>query len=417
MAFTFASNNKNTFTKTGTPYMWSSGDETTVTNGSNIQTLANLTAANFGYGAGSQWRLGTSVAVGPSRIVVGAPLEDSTATDSGTAFVYDINGTPIIQIKASDPGASDRFGSSVAVSSNTIVVGSPFDDDAGANSGSAYIYNTSGNLISKITASDGAAGDVYGSSLSIGSGRLIIGAPGDDSNKGSAYIYTISGNLISKITASDAANNDLYGTSVAAGSGRIVVGAPGDDSNKGSVYIYNTSGNLISKITAFDGAAGDQFGYSVSVGSGRIVVGAYLDDDNGSDSGSAYIYDLNGNFIRKIIGIDTSANDLYGFSVAVGSGRIIVGAPSDRFGTLISGSAYIYDLNGNHLTKIIAWDRDNVINERHGHSVAVGSGRIVVGNSSKAVLDLGVAAGKGYVYSTPNVYTIHDAIELEKGYL
>jgi hypothetical protein len=99
-----------------------------------------------------------------------------------------------------------------------------------------------------------------------------------------------------KITASDGAGGDRFGWSVAVGSGRIVVGAYQDDvgsnANQGSAYIFDLDGNQLSKITASDGAVSDLFGYSVAAGSGRIVVGAYLDDDNGSSSGSAYIFNL-----------------------------------------------------------------------------------------------------------------------------
>ena len=93
------------------------------------------------------------------------------------------------------------------------------------------------------------------------------------------------------------------------------------------------------KITASDGAASDYFGWSVAVGSGRIVVGAYGDDDNGSTSGSAYIFDLNGNQLIKITASDGAASDNFGISVAVGSGRIVVGAFYDDD----KGSAYIYE--------------------------------------------------------------------------
>ena len=98
-----------------------------------------------------------------------------------------------------------------------------------------------------------------------------------------------------KIVASDGAAGDEFGISVAVGSGRIVVGASGDDdgaSGSGSAYIFDLDGTELAKITASDGAASDSFGWRVAVGSGRIVVGAYLDDDLGTDSGSAYIYKL-----------------------------------------------------------------------------------------------------------------------------
>src|SRR6056300_1475613 len=81
------------------------------------------------------------------------------------------------------------------------------------------------------------------------------------------------------------------------------------------------------KITASDGAANDRFSrWSVAVGCDRIVVGAYGDDDNGTDSGSAYIFDLDGTQLAKITASDGAGGDLFGESIAIGSGRIVVGA-------------------------------------------------------------------------------------------
>ena len=151
----------------------------------------------------------------------------------------------------------------------------------------------------KITASDGAASDRFGRVVAVGCGRIVVGASGDDigsnSGQGSAYIFDLDGTQLAKITASDGAASDFFGGDVAVGNGRIVVGATEDDdkgTSSGSAYIFDLDGNQLSKITASDGAASDSFGVSVAVGSGRIVVGANQDDDNGSASGSAYIFNL-----------------------------------------------------------------------------------------------------------------------------
>ena len=98
------------------------------------------------------------------------------------------------------------------------------------------------------------------------------------------------------LTASDGAANDYFGHSVAVGSGRIVVGAYGNDvgfnNRQGSAYIFDLDGNQLGIITASDGAANDYFGWSVAVGSGKIVVGASYDDvGSNNGQGSAYIYD------------------------------------------------------------------------------------------------------------------------------
>ena len=205
-----------------------------------------------------------------------------------------------IKITASDGAAGYWFGYSVAVENDKIVVGAYLDAENGVDSGGAYIFDLDGNELDKITPSDAGGEDGFGPDVAIGSSRIVVGGGPDGDggiDSGSAYIFGLNGNELKKLTARDAAPGDQFGSTVAVGSGRIVVGARLDDDNgtdSGSAYIFDLDGNQLSKVTASDGAADDRFGYAVAVGSGRIVVGAYRDDDddNGTDSGSAYIYSL-----------------------------------------------------------------------------------------------------------------------------
>ena len=363
----------------------------------NITTTENKILASDG-AANDQF--GNSVAIGNGRIVVGANGDNSV---QGSAYIYDLDGTELAKITASDGAADDRFGGSVAVGNGRIVVGAEFDDDNGSNSGSAYIFDLDGTELAKIDASDGDSGDRFGYSVAIGNGRIVVGAEGDNLNKGSAYIFDLDGTQLAKITASDGAANDLFGASVAVGNGRIVVGADGDDDNgssSGSAYIFDLDGTQLAKITASDGAADDNFGASVAVGSGRIVVGAYLDDDNDFDSGSAYIFDLDGTQLAKITASDGAIFDQFGTSVAVGNGRIVVGAEFDDDNGFNSGSAYIFDLDGTQLAKITA--SDGAASDVFGYSVAVGNGRIVIG--AFADDDNDSASGSAYIYNTNEYY-------------
>jgi hypothetical protein len=318
---------------------------------------------------------GDAVAVGNGRIVVGAHYANVGANaDQGSAYIYDLDGTNETKITASDGAASDFFGVSVAVGNGRIVVGAHRDDDNGSSSGSAYIFDLNGTQLAKITASDGAAGDEFGGRVDVGSGRIVVGARKDDSSQGSAYIFDLDGTQLAKITAPDGAAGDTFGNAVAVGCGRIVVGAS-LESSSGSVYVFDLDGNYLFKIFRY-GSGGDSFGGSVAVGNGRIVIGSYGDDDNGSNSGSAYIYDLDGDFIHKITASDGAANDGFG-SVAISSNRIVVGAYDDDDNGSASGSAYIFDLDGNQLENII--DPDGNALAFFGDRVAMGNGKIVIG--------------------------------------
>ena len=152
-----------------------------------------------------------------------------------------------------------------------IVVGAWGDDDNGSVSGSVYVYNLDGTGETKITASDGDSGDRFGHSVFLGSNKIVVGAYADEpSLAGSVYVYNLDGTGEVKITASDGAADDLFGFTVAVANNKIVVGAPTDDDNgssSGSVYVYNLDGTGEVKITASDAASGDYFGSSVAAGS------------------------------------------------------------------------------------------------------------------------------------------------------
>ena len=386
------STGKLTTTKYGEPYLWGSGDVTTLPSNENKITVSD--AADFS---------GMRVAVGSSRIVIGSPWDDDNGIRSGAAYIYNLDGTNEIKITASDGAAEDYFGNIIDVGNGRIVVGAPWDDDNGTESGSAYIFDLDGTQLAKITASDAAALDYFGGSVAVGNGRIVVGARGDDDNgteSGSAYIFDLDGTQLAKITASDGAAGDYFGESVAVGNGRIVVGAYGDDGNgTGSAYIFSLNGLELAKIKASDGAGGDNFGGSVAVGNGRIVVGASGDDRKTSGyAGSAYIFDLNGNELAKITPSEDTLNDQFGVSVVVGNGRIVVGASQEDTGATNSGAVYIFDLDGNELAKIKASD-GQFVSKAFGTSVDVGNGKIVVGSN-----------GASYIYDTPLVYTPHDLI-------
>ncbi len=262
---------------------------------------------------------GYSVAISNDTVVVGAYQDDDLGTSSGAAYVFqqDQGGEDkwgqIQKLLPNDGAASDFFGYKVEISGDTIAVGAYQDDDLGSSSGSVYLFErNNGGLnnwgqIRKVLAPDGAASDYFGRSLSINSDTLIVAAPGDDergSASGSAYIfYRNQGGennwgFVKKITASDGAASDNFGTSVEIKDGLAAVGAHLDDDmgpSSGSVYIFQVNeGGLnnwgeIQKITASDGFDSDNFGESVCFSGNFIAIGASLDDDNGSSSGSVYV--------------------------------------------------------------------------------------------------------------------------------
>ena len=365
-------------------------------------------------------------------VIVGAYGDDDNGSQSGSVYVYDANdlsATPT-KLTAFDATANDRFGVSVAATTDKIIVGAYHDDDNGEDSGSVYVYDVN-NLSAtptKLTAFDGAAQDQFGFPITATADKIVVSARGDDDNgsyTGSVYVYDVN-NLSAqptKLTAFDGAADDVFGDSIAATNDKIVVSAYLDDdngTNSGSVYIYDAN-NLSAtptKLTAFDGAQDDFFGSRVSVTDDKIIVSAYGDDEHGERSGSVYVYDANNLSATptKLTAFDGDAYDYFGYSIATTSNKIIIGAhyEGNAFGDNI-GAVYVYDANNLSATptKLTAFDR--ALGDFFGSSVSSDGDKIFVGAYGDD--DNGSTSGSFYVYdannlsATPTKLTAFDGTE------
>ncbi len=253
--------------------------------------------------------MATSVAVSGATIVVGSAATGPDGRGAGAAYVYTpdgIGGYSEVKLVAPDGASDDGFGSALAVSGSSIIVGAPFDDHVGVDSGSIYVFKAVGSggySTAKYVASDGAAGDHYGASVASDGSTIVVGAPGDDDtgqSAGSAYILTSLGAgsyRETKLLAFDGAASDGFGAPVAVSDGKVLVGASGDGDNgywSGSAYLYTPNGLTTyaeTKLIASDGAALDSFGSALAISGQTIAIGAYRHDTTaGDEAGAVYVF-------------------------------------------------------------------------------------------------------------------------------
>jgi uncharacterized repeat protein (TIGR01451 family) len=361
---------------------------------------------------------GRSVSLSGDRALVGAPRDDDNDSDSGSAYVFGFDGTSwseMAKLKPTDGAAIDYFGISVSLSGNRALVGAYFDDDNGSNAGSAYVFDFDGTNWSetaKLTPADGAASDYFGESVSLSGGRALVGARLDDDNgntSGSAYVFDFDGTSWSetaKLTSADGAASDWFGESVSLSGDRALVGAYRDNDNgssSGSAYVFDfdgTSWGETAKLKPTDGAEGDQFGESVSLSGDRALVGADGDDDNGSNSGSAYVFDFDGTSwseTTKLKPADGAASDFFGYSVSLSGDRALVGARYDDDNGNNSGSAYVFDFNGtswNETAKLKP--ADGAAEDRFALTVSLSDDRALIGAPYDD--DSGNFSGSAYMF-------------------
>jgi uncharacterized repeat protein (TIGR02543 family) len=335
-----------------------------VRSGSSWSQEAYLKASNTGGGD----NFGVSVGVSGDTVFVGARGEDSdavgvnfnqinnNASNSGAAYVFVRSGSNWSQqayLKASNTGASDNFGISVAISGNTVVVGAENEDsstsgvngvsnEAASQSGAAYIFVRSSGAWSQqafLKSSNPGLGDFFGCAVAVSGDTVAIGAYGEASSifgingipneaasrSGAAFVFVRSGATWSQqafLKASNTGASDQFGRSVAVSGDTVVVGASFEDSStagvnpvsneaafdSGAAYIFARSSGVWSQqayLKASNAEGGDNFGISTAISGSTLIVGGYLEDsittgvntvpnDAGTAtwSGASYIFTL-----------------------------------------------------------------------------------------------------------------------------
>lgn len=252
--------------------------------------------------AGQQY--GRSVAVGHDRILIGSPLPTNTP---GTAYVVDLDtGDELAALSASNESTGARFGWSVALCGNFGLVGAPVgDSDTSFNTGSAYLFDLeTGNELYVLGAAVPSASAGFGSSVSLGSGYAVIGAPRDNeagSEAGAAYVFDmIGGTELRKLIPNQAYQTWRFGNSVSISGAMVLIGEyyssfPEDPElaaqNIGTALLFDLeTGAEIRRFKARDWDYGDEFGYAVALCGDNAVIGAPFDNDLGADSGSVYFH-------------------------------------------------------------------------------------------------------------------------------
>ena len=262
--------------------------------------------------------LGSAVCVEGDVAIVGAAADDDAGQGSGAAYVFRVNEKTGLwdkqaKLTASDAEAFDKFGRAVSISTDVILIGAPGDEN---KIGSAYVFVkpvggwADMTETAKLTASDGAIFDNFGMSVSLSGDVALIGAWLDDdagSNSGSAYVFRFDPKLSDwiqeqKLAGSDLDEADGFGFAVSLSDNVALIGARGHDDGglgSGSAYVFRFDGsNWIeqAKLLAADPAAIDEFGFAVAISAdGLAAIGALNDDEAcpgnpDCNSGSAYIF-------------------------------------------------------------------------------------------------------------------------------
>lgn len=374
---------------------------------------------------------GRSVAVYGSRLVVGAPGDNTGASDAGSAYVHDLNsGTPAVAVyslNTPSPSSDEEFGTAVAITGTMVVVGSHHDDRGASNAGCVYVHDFTSNTphlpVLTIENPTPVLNDYFGASVAAQGHQIIVAAYQDDggaTNAGTIYVYQRNSGTptvpVYSIPNPTPQAQDQFGNAIAVSGSLLVAGAFKNDAgaaDAGSAYVFNlASATPAVPILTLDNpepGAEDWFGYSVAISGTKVAVGAYGDDTGAANAGSVYIYDTASVTPTVPVAVlrnpSPGADDWFGYALGISGSQVVVGSPMNESGASDSGSAYVFDLQNPATPSVIMNNPAPEPEDYFGISLAISGTRVVVGASE---VDVGAAdTGSAYVYelgsATPSV--------------
>ena len=264
---------------------------------------------------------GSSVSVNGDTIVVGAPRQDAGGFDRGAAYVYyrdqggvDNWGLVTTLVSGSPQDAAD-FGQSVSVNGDTIVVGGPRQDAGGFARGAAYVYYrdqggvNNWGLVTTIVSGSPENDARFGESVSVDGDTIVVGEPlkdGTEPNSGNAYVYyrdqggVDNWGLVTTLISDNPGNGHQFGISVSISGDVLIVGErrgllniTGDETGVAYIYSRNEGGmdnwGLISTLLSGVSTGDSNFGFYVAISGDYSIIGAPGEDDSPSTEGAAYI--------------------------------------------------------------------------------------------------------------------------------
>ena len=379
---------------------------------------AKLTRA--GVNAGDLF--GNDVTISVSNVVVGAPMYDGAFSNSGAAFCFELNGSTWSHhqtLQTTLPETDGRYGQALDMTGSWLLVGAPREDTVATNAGGVYIYEkTNGDWTQRaISVPQGAgAGSLTGTAIDIEGSRYVVGTPGyvaGGVQTGAIHIYEYTGGfpLWQKTQSLVPANNVDFGTSVdLVSSGYLIAGAPGSDvngTNSGTVQMFDdVNGTFVAMGMKHGDAPGDEFGTSVGIHGTpfqglRAIVGAPgRDTFSGTDAGSAYVFLYDSGILWNLedeIEPNVASASKAGTSVQIIGSSAFIGAPDEVVGSERTGTLLSYQRSGSN------WNLDQTLRSRDvdgsdklGFSVAISGERAIVGAPNDD--DAALAGGAAYIF-------------------
>lgn len=306
---------------------------------------------------------------------------------------------------------NDMFGHTVAVSGDVAVVGAPGDDDSGANSGSAYVYERVAGewtFAAKLTDPAGAKDEYFGAAVDVDGDWIAVGSPqagpGSDTPGRVVLFRRENGAWVARDSVvSSSPSSHQFGIELDLAGSQLLVASPYEALSEGAAVLFRETGGVWSRVHVFVAPNPEPFtlfGIDVGISGGVVVIGAPGEDRVGTDSGAAYVFEANAgtwSLVADLSPADAAAQHGFGGNVAIDGSKILIASAGHDLLGVGTGSVYVYEHTGGGVAPTGQWFApDAAPLASFGFALDIDGDRALVTAATDS--ELGPGAGAAYVF-------------------
>ena len=300
-----------------------------MTTGSLLQTFDDPTPTvngQFGWGA----------AIDGNNVLVSAYQNNTDGGGVGRAYLFDADSGDLLQTFTDPtPTNTDEFGHFAALDGNYVLVGAPTDDTNGYNVGQAHLFDVgTGDLLRTFDNPSPGSNDRFGHSVWVDGENILIGAWSDDTlgtDVGQAYLFdALTGDLLQTYNDPTPTTADQFSRELAIEGDHVLIGAKNDDTfgeNVGQVHLFDRlTGELLQTFNDPTIMIEDRFGRSMALEGNKVVVGAWKDNTLGFQVGQVHLFTLSEPAAEFSVNLSAPSDEIVTVDFDTANGTAIAGS-------------------------------------------------------------------------------------------
>ena len=305
---------------------------------------------------------GSAIDLDGDRLLIGAPGDSEVDWDCGAAWLFEHDGAWRLRggLISTTIKAGDRFGDSVALDGEWAAVGAPRSDRVGMDAGAVHLFHFMGGRwveTEVVVAPDASVADFFGDCVVMKGDWMAVGAWGDDDHgekTGAVWVFHLEGARwlpVQKIVPPESESRNLFGCSLALIEGWMMVGSSGWNSNQGAIHAYQLDGSIWKqhqKLEATGGTAGEWLGHALSMRKDLMVAGAPGRMEGDRMNGRIDLFRLRGGrwtWLQRVRpnGDRWRQPQHFGWTVSTDGRRVLVGRIDEADGPAEAGRVWIVE--------------------------------------------------------------------------